>query len=299
MKKVSAVLIALILSLSLLSGCNTNKETADDTLSDFADMVCDYVVKGDYKKIEDCSYLKKISSREFNDTLDYYYDNPAWDSVDREISEQILSTLTFDIDENSIMGSYENEEGEFDVTFEHVDYMSLYKSKASSDKKDFLNRLKDYDKVASSKVHVECVYMDDLWYLEDFEKVLIDVIDWNDQHFDFVRNYNDYIEDYYWNHNDNSRAAEYDDTTEIQLMIEFNDSNVDWSNELYYELIYDGEVIYHADIFESSSFLGIYWCGYSSYWFTDGGPLPSGTYRIVVYDFEENVIIDESCSVNE
>ena len=287
--------IAFILPLGL-AGCDSNEQTADEALIEFADKFAGDMISGDLSKIAEDSYVEHMSRSEFEHDLKVFYDNSTWDQPTKDICDQILSTLKYDVDENTVFASYEKGTGEIDITFEYVDYESLYDLDNASDAGTYLDFLKNYDKTVKKTVTLDCVYDDGFWYAADHERVFLDVFEWKDFHFDFVKNYLDYIDSVTWFHEDGSGIAEYTNSVYIELDISVLPSNIEWTKDCFFKVFKDGEQLYDMNL-QASSRSGYYWCGYSSTWMDGGDALKPGTYDIKLYDFKGNVILDRECTV--
>lgn len=291
---ISALLVVIML-LSLAS-CSSDAPTADDEVRDFTKEVCDNVIAGDYNFFEENSLLDEKKDRDLEDVLDVYYDNDMWDKDQKKISDYIKDSLSYEIDYNSAYASHARKTGEIDVYFKYVDYKTLFNTCDCTSIKDYYKELKDYDKTTEQKVHITFVMEKKHWVLADYEKIFVDLFTWKDFHYDFTLDYSKYIEGTEWNGAVGANLDEYHNTIYLELDI-FASSKVDLSTDCYYKVFRDGEEIYEADVMSSDYLSKYYYVLYNGYLLNNGEPIDEGTYTITVYDFNDNEVLSESCTV--
>ena len=292
---ISALLIVIML-LSLAS-CSSDAPTADDEIREFTSEVCTNVIKGDYGFFEDNAILDEEKDRDLDDVLDVYYDNDMWDNYQKKISDYIKESLSYEIDYNSAFASHARKTGEIDVYFKYVDYKGLYKSGKAKDVKDYYKQLKKYDKTVEKKVHITFVMERKHWKLADFEKIFVDLFEWKDFHYEFSKDYSSYISDVEWYHSDGSTGTVFQDVIYLELDIFVDDRSVDLSTDCYYKVFFDGEEIYEADVMAVDYLERYYYCLYNGYLLNGSKELDAGEYTFTVYDFQDNEIFTETCTV--
>ncbi|MBO7450793.1 MAG: hypothetical protein J6U54_10525 [Clostridiales bacterium] len=293
-------LILVVLMLFSLTSCTANGVTADDEVREFTSEVCDKIIDSDYSFINSHSMIAKEDDQDIEDVLDVYYDNPEWTKAQKKINDYILSTVSYEIDYNSAFCSHATGKGEITVYFKYVDFERLYKSGEASTEKEYYNLLKKYDTMTEKRVKLTYTYKRHKWYLDDYEKIFVDLFTWKDFHYDFVKNYAEYIKDSYWYHYDGGSGNTFSDTLYLEYVIETDNSKIDWAKDCYYVFYIDGVQAYTANITgDSYGFTNEYYAVYNGYLLNNSEPLDPGVYTVEIYDFQDNLLLSDSCEVVE
>ncbi|MCQ2465923.1 MAG: hypothetical protein MJ166_00185 [Clostridia bacterium] len=194
-KRFLALGLTVIMLMSMLCSCDEvkkRKKTADEVVIEETEQFCEAMMTANAEVIESLA-LDDFEDESCSKVLKYYYNNPAWSNNQRNIADVILESLTYRVDKNSVLASYENKRGTIDVYFTHVDYETCLAENQHSSESDFDDILKTYKKTTYVKVTFDYVYEKHDWLIDDYEKVFIDVFTWKDYEYEFVYDFLSHI----------------------------------------------------------------------------------------------------------
>lgn len=291
-KKILSLCIAVVISLTFLCSCDNQKDrkTADEVVLSVTKKFCDAILDGD------SDVVAELSNDAFDDescskVLKYYYNNPSWDREKKAIADVVLDSLTYRIDKNSVLASYEKGTGTVDVYFSFVDFEKCYKRETYGNLNDFVEDLKAFTETTFRKVTLDYLYIDDEWLLEDYEKAFIDVFTWKEYDFTYVMDFGQNLKTfalYTSNLNYDSNLDAYVDVSGISAFIDLKDSNaVGWINNYCY-LYFDGDAISFDSLFYDFEFNHDYVCDFDAQYSIGQKYFPTGDYKIVLFDTTGN-----------
>lgn len=278
---VFAVLASMICSCE---NVRTRKKTADEMVIEVAEKFSAAMLTADTETIEKI-VLDDFEEESCGKILKYYYNNPSWSTSRKKIANEILSTLSYRVDKNSVLASYEREEGTIDVVFTYVDYVKCFEENQYSSESDFDEILADYDKTTYKVITLDLVYEDSDWLIEDFEKAFIDLFSWKEYEFLFVYDFASHLKSMEMNDD----YVKYGDTTDY-LNLEYFEVGIDVTNSFgdwescYMVLNYEGNEINRSSLYTWGSSYDYY--GF----FSSVDYLETGNYEVVLYDYIGNKI---------
>lgn len=296
-------LIASVLSVALLasvSGCNMFDEDNEAVLT-VAEDYAEAITKVKVSKI--VGFL--VNGDDYEDTLEDLtcggYDQPLPDGYS-DMCSAIQSSITYEIDEDSVESSKRNAEASVDITFTMVDYDSTFDSvvEDGGDLEAFIDALEDddTDRIEITQT-INMVLEDDEWKIEDNRLKNINAIYrfYTDAlNYEFTAplvEYINYLEWYY------SNDSVYTNVSQIELDIITTEEGEEQEFEFTYEYYYNGELIYTSGEWSDQGHWieAYYGPAYDSEAPMSGGSLAAGQYRCVIYDLSGAVIADSSCTV--
>lgn len=297
-KKLTASVLSAAM-LASLSGCALFDKD-DDAVLEAADAYASAVVKLKANKIVD---LTADPDEDLEDGLNLLFGHELAPSDDyAAIVSAIESTLSYEVDSESVESSKKKGEASVDVVFSVADYAAAY-DEVTADGGDldaFLAAIADAD-LNEVEVTLEFVYEDETWLVDDasadnLEHVFDFYTDAIDYSFgaaispDLI----DYIEWYY------SDDSVYTDpyTIELDIIPTTEGQEIEW--EFYYEYYLDGQLIFTSDACTDQGYWieSYYGESYDSQAALDeDGQLVPGEYRCIVYDMAGNVLADSTCTV--
>ena len=220
------------------------------------------------------------------------------------ICNAIASTLSYEIDEESVESSKKNAEASVNVTYTLVDYDAVYETitDEGGDVDAFVDALKSDDADTQDiSITLELVLEDDEWLVEDkngkdIQKVYAFYVDAFD--LTFAPALAEYVDDVIWYYADGSTYTN-ENTIELDIIPTSGEGEeITW--EFYYEYYRDGQLIYTSDTCYDQG----YWI--EAYYGPGYDPaaelganscLVAGDYRCIIYDLTGNVLADSTCTV--
>lgn len=285
--------IALLLTASLMSSVAGCSKQFDETMTSVADKACKSVIADNYKKVESCLDGK-------NKNLESAMDLESDDDTVNDAIKIILSTMNYEVDEDSLESDFFGKEGTIDVTFSIVDYESILDdSNIFRDMEDFEETIEDCKDTIDTTITFEfekqdgkpvIVNSDDLIELFSFKEeveiilagTLLDHIEGSGY---FVGDAMVDIHPY---------TDEYMDTNRIEAVFDLDELGTELEWEYSYEISMDGFItLYDSDTMtkpEGSSTIDIVYEDYSVEYLQDA------TY--VVYLYDESGFVEISCEVS-
>ena len=238
------------------------------------------------------------------DTLDYLVnDTENMPAEYSDICAAIASTISYEIDEESVQSSKKNAEGSVDVTWTLVDYDAIFDqvSEDGGDADAFIDALTADDADTQEiSTTINFVLEDETWLVDDEDgDVLNEVYAFyaDAADYSFVPPLMDYIEDAYWYYSDDSV---YTNFSQIELDIITTTEGEEIPFEFTYEYYLNGELIYTSDVCTDQGHWieAYYGPNYDPAAQVDAnGNLIAGEYRCVMYDLAGNVLADLTCTV--
>lgn len=220
-----------------------------------------------------------------------------------DIVSAIASTISYEIDEESVTSSKKNAEGSVDITWTLVDCNAVYDEiyDNGGDVDEFIDAL-TADDAAKTEISqtLNLVLVDEAWLIDDSEgEGLAEVYEFYEDAVDFVFDspLAPYISEYYWYYSDDSV---YTNVSRIELDIIPTDEGTEVEFEFTYEYYFNGELIYTSDVWtdEGSWIEAYYGPDYdSSAAVNENGFLVPGEYRCIMYDLNGIVLADSTCTV--
>ena len=288
-------IIATILVASVLFSATGCAGKFNDSMTDSAEKVGKALITGNYKRVESCLDDK-------NDDLQEAMEVVIEDEINCEASEIIMSTMTYEVDEDSIESDFLGKEGTIDVTFSIVDYESILDdSIIFRDMEDFEATIEDCKDTIDTTITLEfekqdgkpvIVNSDDLIELFSFKKeveiilagTLLDHIDGSGY---FV---GDEMVDTH------PYTDEYMDTNRIEAVFDLDELGTELEWEYSYEISMSGFItLYDSDTMtkpEGSSTIDIVYEDYSVEYLQDA------TYVVYLYDESGDHFVEISCEVS-
>lgn len=289
LRRVIASVVALTLMMSLC-GCD---KSGEEVLA-VADSYASNIVKMKANKIASLTAeYDDDAAQELEDFISFYSD---------DICSAIISTLAYEIDEDSVEASRKSGKGSVDIVFTYVDAESVYEDVVleGGDEADFIEALGDSDDVVEVELTVDFVLDGDAWLVddEDFNNPY-EVYEFCLLNFEFVPAVTpDMMSDssrwYYTN-----TANTYGLTDEIEYDIIPLDEYQDIEWNFYYEIYRDGSLIYTSDeCVDEGYWIEAYYGPNQGAELTPEGNLPAGEYRVVIYAVNGDIVlVDAACSV--
>ena len=215
----------------------------------------------------------------------------------------IASTISYEIDEETVESSKKNAEGSVDITWTLVDYDAVFEavSEDGGDLDAFIDAL-SADDAATMEISqtLNFVYEDEAWKVDDSKlKNLYEVYDFYSAAltYTFVPPLIDYIDYVEWYYSDDSVYTNY---SQIELDLITTEEGSEVPFEFTYEYYIDGELVYTSDVCEDQGhWIEAYYGPFydSNAQTNEMGNLVAGQYRCVVYDLAGNVLADQTCLV--
>ncbi|MCR5528046.1 MAG: hypothetical protein K6F49_02390 [Saccharofermentans sp.] len=236
-KKIIATILILSVSLSA-AGCSGKFIS---TMTDTAEKACDGLVAGNYKKVKSCL-------EDENEDLQEAMEQEIEDETNSSASDIIMSTMTYEIDEDSIDSDPLGREGTIDVTFSIVDYESIL------DENDVFRDIEGFEEAVS-----DCKDTIDTTITLEFEKSdgepvivnsddLIDLFSFKDVEITLSGSLLDHIEDDNWVGSALVGTSEYIDTDKIELVIDLDELGTELEWEYSYDVQINGNyMMYESD----------------------------------------------------
>ncbi len=281
--------IAVLLAASVLASSAGCSKGFDESMTSIANKACKNVVAADYKKVEGFIDGK-------NKDLEAAMDLETDDDVVNEAIEIILSTFSYEVDEDSLESDFFGKEGSIDVTFSIVDYESVLDDHdVFRDLDEFESLIEDCDDRIETSITLEFEKVDgdalivnsdeftDLFSFKDIEITLAGVL------YDHLTG-----EHYFTGYNYDSATGEYTDTNTIELIFELDDLGTELDWDYSYEIQYGSSGYFGSDLLtkpEGQSTIDIIYEDYSV------DILEDGMYLFTLFDGEGNALYSISCDV--
>lgn len=235
MKKVTSVVIASAMVLSLVACSGKDKEAVVEATDSFATAVS----KHDSKKVVKTSNIKE---KNLDAALFEYDDSNDEDSI----KLAILDEMSFEIDEETVEVSSKDKEASVDVVFKLPDYDKVFDETTASDADELIKELKKAD-TTDIKVTVELELDDGEWKVSNAEKVL-------DKTLGAVKNTElpvlvnlDDVEFEWWGcDEEDGTEATYSNTSYIELDIE----GLEDRSQVHYTVEFGGQVVFESEMWE-------------------------------------------------
>lgn len=283
-KILSVILIASI--LTSVAGCS---KKFDESMLSIADKACSSIAGGNYGK----------ASKYFDDKNKKLEEAMTFDSDDdyvNEAAELILSTFTYEVDEDSYESDFFGKSGSVDVVFSYVDYEEVLDSAdIFKDFDAFEAALEDCDDKVETTITLEFEKQDGdavIVNSDDF----IELFGFKDIEIEIAGPLIDYVTGYYFTGSQyDDDYEEYTDTDSIQFIIELGDAGVDLEWEYYYVIDGPGDYPMESDLMikpEGQSTISIIQSS-----IVQDECIEEGFFTIEVYDIEENYVCGCSCYV--
>ena len=298
-KKLTASTLSVAM-LASLAGCAMFDKDDDAVLA-----VVEYYAEAVKKfKAGDIAELSSNVDDEWTESLEAYFSTDAdlYGEDYGPIIEAIESTLSYEIDEESVESSKKDGEASVDITWSIVDYATIYDDVIADggDLDAYLAALADGDSKEISQT-INLVYDDEEWLVEDKDnKNLEEVYAFFEDALEYQfaaaisTDLIDYVE---WYYSDNGVYTDVS-TIELDIIPTTEGQEVEW--EFYYEYYRDGQLVFTSDACTDSGYWieSYYGPGYDPAAMTDdNGYLIAGSYECIVYDMAGNVLADDTCTV--
>lgn len=298
-RKLTAATLSLTM-LASLSGCALFDKDDEAVLA----VAEDYATAVTKVKVGDIVELL-VDGDDIEDELTDFVDTDAATYGDdyEAICNAIASTLSYEIDEESVESSKKNAEASVNVTYSVVDYDAVYDDVTNDggDVDAFIDALKADDAETNEiSITLELVLEDEEWLVEDkdgkdLQKVYAFYIDAFD--LTFTPPLADYIDYTEWYYSDSGVYTNFDEIELDIIPLEGDGTSITW--EFYYEYYRDGNLIYTSGTCTDQG----YWIeAYYGPYYDDAaemenGYLVAGDYRCIIYDLSGNVLADSTCTV--
>ena len=218
-----------------------------------------------------------------------------------EILSAIASTLAYEIDEDSVEADAKKGEASVDVVFTYVDADAVYEDVIDDDgdEDDFIDALGDSDDVVEVEVTIEFTLDDDEWLVDDAKlKIFEKVFAFCEADYTFTPVVSAALVSdssrWYYTDSDNYYSA----TSSIEYDIIPVDEAQDIEWNFYYEIYYNGGLVYTSDDcvdqgYWIEAYFGTTYNGATE----EDGYLAPGDYRCVMYTLDGDVLADATCEV--
>ena len=298
-KKLTASTLSVAM-LASLAGCAMFDKDDDAVLA----VVEDYAEAVKKFKAGDIAELSSNVDDEWTESLEDYFSTDAdlYGEDYGPIIEAIESTLSYEIDEESVESSKKDGEASVDITWSIVDYATIYDDVIADggDLDAYLAALADGDSKEISQT-INLVYDDEEWLVEDknnknLEEVYAFFEDALEYQFaaaistDLI----DYVE---WYYSDN---GVYTDVSTIELDIIPTTEGQECIWNFYYEIYLDGDLLWVSDDMQDQG----YWIeAYYGEWYDDNAPvnddgyLVPGEYTCIFYTLDGEEFAQSTCEV--
>lgn len=281
--------IAILLIASLMSSTVGCSKQFDDSMASIADKACKNVVTANYKKVE--SFIDGK-----NKDLERAMDLESEDETINEAIEIILSTLTYEVDEDSLESDFFGKEGTIDVTFSIVDYESVLKDndvfRDIDEFEELIGDCKDtietpitleFEKIDGDAVIVNSDEFVDLFAFKDIELTLAGVL--ADHILDFG---------YFTGADYDSSTGEYTDTNVIELVYELDELGTELDWDYSFEVQYGDYGFYSSGVLNKPAGQSTINLIYEDY---TVDVLEDGMWFFTLYDGDGNSIYVQSADV--
>ncbi len=300
MKKKILASVVCVSMLSSLAGCAMFDKDDEGVLAaaeDYASAVAS-VKPGDIAAMIN-------EGEDLEDVIAAYTSGEVLDTTAdwSDIVSAIASTISYEIDEESVTSSKKNAEGSVAITWSIVDYDAVYDEiyDNGGDVDAFIDALKA-DDAAKTEISqtLDLVLVDEAWLIDDSEgEGLAEVYEFYEDSVDFVFSSPllDYISEYYWYFSDDSV---YTNESTIELDIIPTDEGTEVEFDFTYEYYYNGDLIFTSGecVDEGSWIEAYYGPGYDpACQLDENGNLLAGEYRCIIYDLSGIVLADSTCTV--
>ncbi|MCQ2515387.1 MAG: hypothetical protein MJ094_00815 [Saccharofermentans sp.] len=219
-----------------------------------------------------------------------------------DVYSAIFSTLAYEIDEDSVEASTKNGEGSVDVVFTYVDAQSVFDDVIADggSEEDFIEALADCDDVVEVELTLNFVLDGEEWLVDDeYFTNVYEVYEFCFIDFEFSpavtpAMVSDSSRWYYTNTTD-----VYGLTDEIEYDIIPLDEYQDIEWHFYYEIYFDGGLVYTSDeCVDQGYWIEAYYGPNQGATIGPDGYLPSGEYRVVIYAVNGDIVlVDSTCTV--
>lgn len=298
-KKLTASTLSVAM-LASLAGCAMFDKDDDAVLA----VVEDYAEAVKKFKAGDIAELSSNVDDEWTESLEAYFSTDAdlYGEDYGSIIEAIESTLSYEIDEESVESSKKDGEASVDITWSIVDYATIYDDVIADggDLDAYLAALADGDSKEISQT-INLVYDDEEWLVEDKDnKNLEEVYAFFEDALEYqfaAAISTDLIDSIEWYYSDNGVYTDVY-TIELDIIPTTEGQEVEW--QFTYEYYLDGQLIYTSDeCTDQGAWIESYYgTGYdAAAQLDDNGYLIAGNYECIVYDLAGNVLADDTCTV--
>ena len=280
--------LAVLLTISMMISTAGCSKKFDESMLSVADKACSAVASGDYSK---ASKYFDDKNKKLEEAMTFESGNEISD----EIAEMVLSTVSYEVDEDSYESDFLGKNGTVDVLFTYVDYEKvLDDTEIFKDIEAFETALDDCDDKIEFSVTLEFEKQEDKAVIVNSDD-LIDLFSFNDIEIELAGILGDHVV------SSGFTGVEYDQSTNTYTntsVLEFNISLDEVGTEFEWEYYYS----FDAPIFLDDSDLLTKSEGESSISVTVTYPntdeiFDDGEYTINVYDGEGNIVCSDECLV--
>ena len=280
--------LALLLMASMMTSAAGCSKQFDETMVSVADKACKSVIADNYKKVESCLDGK-------NKNLESAMDLESDDDAINDAIEIILGTMTYEVDEDSLVSDFFGREGSVDVRFSVVDYESVLKDKdVFRDMDEFEEAIEECDDTIDTSITLE------------FEKADGDIVITNGDEFADLFGFKDIefsLTGVLLDHilSTDFAGAEYDsgsntytDTNSLQVIVELDDIGTEYEWAYSYTVDWNSSNVYSSgDLTKREGGDEIV----LDYFIDFDGFLDDGSYTFILYDGNGEAIASSSCTV--
>lgn len=299
MKNYIRKIVSIILSATiLLSLCACSDDKSKSSIIDVSDSIAEALVSC---KVIDYEKFCDDSVKGFKNHIENLEDIFAMSDMDESqtmIQTKIFKSLSYKVDENSVVASDKLREGSIDVIFSYVDFAKLMKNEAcAASQETFLRALEYTHYTVSKPITMEFEYVDNEWLLVNYSEIETLLSGMKCQ-IVFNPEYKETMSGLLWWNADKNNT--YENCESIELYVELLDEYIDVIWEYYYTVEYKREVIYRSGNLKATGYGIVAKLNID----TKGCPLDEtdsyiadGDYKFTFYDLKGNVIDFSCCRV--
>ena len=209
--------------------------------------------------------------------------------------DSIASTISYEIDEESVEADGKKGKGSIEITFSIADYESVLEDEEIRNVEDFVSEIESA-KTKDIEITLEFEKDDDNWLCSNYDDVFETLYAFTDEEYSFRVPVVEYLNGVNWFGCDWDLGDGFytnTDYIDVDLDLDWSADDLDYS-EIYYTVEYGGAEVYRAD----GTYIG------ALYTYYDGAPIDSesghlaaGTYTITFYDVDDSVIWTGSATV--
>lgn len=162
MKKEKLIAAVLVASMALsISGCDSDNKNVLDAAEDYAEAL----ISLDADDIAELMEDEDEAAEELARIEEICSNRPAMEDA----FEAVAESMTYEIDEKSVVSSKKNKEASVDIVFTLVDYEAVHEDieDDDGDLEDYIDALEDADDTIEVKVTVKFVLVKDKWLVKD------------------------------------------------------------------------------------------------------------------------------------
>lgn len=200
----------------------------------------------------------------------------------------IASTISYEIDEESVEADGKKGKGSIEVNFSIADYESVLEDEEIRKVEDFVAAVEDA-KAKEIEITLEFEKDDDSWLCSNYDEVFESLYAFTDEEYSFRVPVVEFLNGVNWYGCDWDYGDGYYTNTsyiDVDLDLDWSADGLDYS-EIYYTVEYAGSEIYR----EEGTYTGTLYTYYSGAPVdSESGYLAEGAYTITFYDADDSVI---------